>query len=157
MRLLPTLLGRFTFRDFKRQLKFLPSCLGGFGIIKPCVSSALPLDKHDFSLHKGDFHDAVFQPVNNEHYSYRSANNKTDACLDVRAQRIWGIHHQQAYFDARVFNPLAASNHHSTVSRCFQFHDHEKHQIYEQCVCDAERGSFTPPCIFCTWWCAQIY
>ena len=68
----------------------------------------------------------TLQPVTNEHFSHRSANMETGACLDVSAQGFWGIHHLQAYFDIRVFNPLAASNCHSTISTCFRSHDHEK-------------------------------
>ena len=64
----------------------------------------------------------TLQPVTREHFSYRSANIETGACLDVRAQGFWGIHHQQAFFDVHVFNPLAASNRHSIISTCFQSH-----------------------------------
>ena len=134
--------------------------------------TVLPLDDHAFSLHKGDFCDAVclryggpyltsrrsvfvvsasftvdhaftcphggypilrhneirditaqlmsevcpnmatepiLQPVTNEHFFHRSANTGTDARLDVRSQGFWGIHHQQAYFDVRVFNPRGRS------------------------------------------------
>ena len=260
---LPALFGKCTFSDIERQLISMPSCLGGLGIINPCVSSAfqfeasqrvthplvsllleqdfqftvstlneqlalkreihyenrrrseesaaslhslllnelqrarelaclkgasswltvLLLDEHGFSLHKGVFCDAVclrymaghyltcqrnvyvaphlllithllvpmvairpsatmteirdisaqlmsevcpnvaieptLQPVTNEHFSHQSANTETGARLDVRAQRFWGIYHQQAYFDIRVFNPLAASNRCSTISTCF--------------------------------------
>ena len=149
--------------------------------------TVLPLDDHAFSLHKGDFHDAVclrygwslphlptecicgasftvdhaftcphgsyptlchneirditaqlmsevcpnvatepvLQPVTNERFFHRSANTGTDARLDVRAQGFWGIHHQQAYFDVRVFNPLATSNRQSAISTCFRSHDRE--------------------------------
>ena len=48
----------------------------------------------------------TLQPVSNEHFSHRSANIECAAHLDVKAQGFWGIHHQQAYFDVRVFNPL---------------------------------------------------
>ena len=168
--------------------------------------TVLPLDEHGFSLHKGDFRDAVclrygwslphlptecicgasftvdhaftcphggfptlrhneirditaslmsevcpnvasgpiLQPVTNERFFHRSANTESGARLDVRAQGFWGVHHQQAYFDVRVFNPLAISNHQTTISTCFRSHDCEKHRVYEQCVCEVERGSFTP-------------
>ena len=86
----------------------------------------------------------VLQPVTNERFFHRSANTGTDARLDVRAQEFWGIHHQQAYFDVRVFNPLATSNRQSAISTCFRSHDREKRRVYEQRVRDVERGSFTP-------------
>ena len=62
----------------------------------------------------------------------------------MRAQGFWGVHHQQAYFDVRVFNPLATSNSQTSISTCFRSHDREKRRIYEQHVCEVERGSFTP-------------
>ena len=177
-----------------------------------CLKSAsswltvLPLDEHGFSLHKGDFRDAVclrygwplphlpmecvcgtsftvehaftcphggypslrhneirditaqlmsevcpnvateptLQPVTNERFFHRSANTENGARLDVRAQGFWGIYHQQAYFDVRVFNPLAASNRQTSISTCFRSHDREKRRAYEQRVREVERGSFTP-------------
>ena len=65
------------------------------------------------------------------------------ALIDVRAQGFWGVHHQQAYFDVRVFNPLAISNRQTTISTCFRSHDREKRRVYEQHVREVERGSFT--------------
>ena len=74
-------------------------------------------------------------PLNPLHYSrspmnifHHSGNIECDARLDVRAQ---GIHHQQAYFDARVFNPLAASYIYESpdqthLSACFGSYNREK-------------------------------
>ena len=76
----------------------------------------------------------TLQPVTNEHFFHHSANTESGACLDVRAQAFWRIHHQQTYFDICAFNSLAASNHHTSISTCFGFHDCEKHQTYEQWV-----------------------
>ena len=61
----------------------------------------------------------TLQPVANERFFHHSTNTETGACLDVRAQGFWGLHHQQAYFDVRVFNPLATSNRQSAISTCF--------------------------------------
>ena len=35
----------------------------------------------------------TLQPVTNEHFQHQSANTETGACLDLRAQGFWGIHH----------------------------------------------------------------
>ena len=69
----------------------------------------------------------TLQPFTNECFFHRSANTESGARLDVRAQGFWGVHHQQAYFDVRVFNPLAISNRQTTISTCFRSHDREKH------------------------------
>ena len=86
----------------------------------------------------------TLQAVSNERFVHRSANTESGARLDVRAQGFWGVHHQQAYFDVRVFNPLAATNRQSTLSTCFRTHDREKCRVYGQRVREIERGSFTP-------------
>ena len=44
LHLLPSLTGKSTFRDVEKQLISLPSCLGGRGIIDPCVSAAFQFD-----------------------------------------------------------------------------------------------------------------
>ena len=41
-----------------------------------------------------------------EQLSYRSTNVEDGACLDVVAEEFWD-HRQKAYFDVKVFNPLA--------------------------------------------------
>ena len=86
------------------------------------------------------------QLATNERFFHRALQTLRlhGARLDVRAQGFWGIHHQQAYFDVRVFNPLATSNRQSAISTCFKSHDREKRRVYEQRVRDVERGSFTP-------------
>jgi len=66
-----------------------------------------------------------------------------DSRLDVRAQGFGGVHHQHAFFDIRVFNPLAASNYCFSSASCFQSHDQEKCRTYEQRVHEIERASFT--------------
>ena len=86
--------------------------------------------------------ESTLQPVTNERFFHRSA--ESGAHLDVRAQGFWGLHHQQAYFDVHVFNPLDASNCQSSISTCFKSHDCEKRRTYEQRVREVERGSFTP-------------
>ena len=86
----------------------------------------------------------TLQLVTNERFFHRSANTESGAHLDVRAQEFWGVHHQQAYFDVRVFNPLATSNYQTTISTCFRSYDREKRRVHEQRVREMERGSFTP-------------
>ena len=68
----------------------------------------------------------TLQTVSNECFVHRSENTESGAHLDVRDQGFWGVHHQQAYFDVRVFNPLAVTNRQSTLSTCFRSHDREK-------------------------------
>ena len=51
LRLLPALFGKCTFSDVERQLISLPSCLGGLGIINPCISSAFQVEVSQRVIH----------------------------------------------------------------------------------------------------------
>ena len=67
----------------------------------------------------------TLQPVSSERFFHRSANTECGVRLDVRAQGFWGVRHQQAYFDVRVFNPLANTNRCNSLASCFRSHDRE--------------------------------
>ncbi len=62
--------------------------------------------------------------------------------LDIAATGFWRFG-QNAFFDIRVFNPLAASNTRIPQS-VYESHENEKIRKYEQRVLDVEHGSFTP-------------
>ena len=47
------------------------------------------------------------QPVNDEHFSYKTANSEDGARLDIAADNFWGNDRQRAFFDIGVFNPHA--------------------------------------------------
>ena len=49
------------------------------------------------------------QPLTGEILSHRTSNYEDGARLDVSAQGFWGDRHARAFFDVRVFNPLAPS------------------------------------------------
>ena len=66
--------------------------------------------------------DPTLQPVTNERFFHHPANTECGARLDIRAQGFWVVHHQQAFFDVRVFNLLAATS----SASCFRSHDQGK-------------------------------
>ena len=84
------------------------------------------------------------QPVTGEEFTHRSSNLDDDARLDVKAQGFWGDRSQDAFFDVRVFNPLASSNNHSPLKSNYEKHEREKRRTYEQRVIQIEHGVFTP-------------
>ena len=49
------------------------------------------------------------QPVTEEQLTHRTANREDGARLDIAAESFWGSDRQRAFFDIRVFNPLAQS------------------------------------------------
>lgn len=84
------------------------------------------------------------QPLTGESLAHRTSNAGDEARLDVRAQGFWGDRHQSAFFDVRVFNPLAPSNCRSSLASTYRHHETLKRRTYEQRVREIERGSFTP-------------
>ena len=51
---------------------------------------------------------------------------------------------QDAFFDVRVFNPLALSYQSTTMQAIYKSQEQEKKRSYNQRVCEIEYGSFTP-------------
>jgi len=66
------------------------------------------------------------------------------ARLDVAADGFWGSQNERAFFDVRVFNPLAPSNSSSSISATYKKHEREKKREYGARVREIEHGSFTP-------------
>ena len=60
------------------------------------------------------------------------------------AHGFWGDRHERAFFDVRVFNPLAPSNCRSSLNATYRRHETTMKRSYEQRVREVEHGSFTP-------------
>ena len=84
------------------------------------------------------------QPLTGESLNHATSNREEFARVDVKAQGFWGIRHQCAYFDVRVFNPNAPTYRNLSLDLCFRRHEGEKRRAYEQRVREVEKGSFTP-------------
>ena len=63
--------------------------------------------------------------------------------MDIRAEGFWE-RSQDAFFDVRVFNPLAPSNCNQNLNATYQRHEKEKRRNYEQRIREVDHGSFTP-------------
>ena len=85
----------------------------------------------------------TLQPLTGEQLSYRSANVEDEACLDVGAEGFWN-HQQKAYFDVKVFNPLAPTYSSTSLTQCYRRAELEKRRMYEERIQEIEHGSFTP-------------
>jgi len=86
----------------------------------------------------------LLQPLSGERLLHRTSNSEDGARLDVCAQGFWGDRHQRAFFDVRVFNPLAPSNCRSSLTASYRHHESQKRRNYEQRVWEIEHGSFAP-------------
>ena len=81
------------------------------------------------------------QPLTGEMLSHRTSNCEEGACLDVSAHGFWGDRHDRAFFDVRMFNPLASSNCRSSLNATYRRHETTKKRSYEQRVREIEHGS----------------
>ena len=84
------------------------------------------------------------QPLTGETLTYLTSNAEDGARLDIRAEGFWGDRQQSAFFDIRVFNPLAPSNCRRTLASFYRRHEREKRRSYDQRVREIEHGTFTP-------------
>ena len=83
------------------------------------------------------------QPLSGEDLDEISAITGDEARLDVRARGFWQTG-QNAFFDIRVFNPLAKRHVSQDLNKCFEYNEREKKRSYNQRILEIEHGSFTP-------------
>ena len=86
----------------------------------------------------------VLQPLSGEVFRRRTTTRDDDARLDIRAHGFWGSGSRSAFFDVRVFNPFAPTNHQSSLAATYRRHELAKKNRYEERVLEIERASFTP-------------
>ena len=73
-----------------------------------------------------------------------STNKHDGAHLDIVAYGFWGSSFERAFFDVRVFNPLAPSNRRYPLAATYRNHEKEKKRQYEQRIREIEHSSFCP-------------
>ena len=64
--------------------------------------------------------------------------------LDVVAESFWECDRQHAFFDVRVFNPMAQSHHNTPLAQCYLQNEQEKKRAYNERVREVEHGTFSP-------------
>ena len=84
------------------------------------------------------------QSLTGESLSYRTSNIEDGARLDVAANGFWECGDQRAFFDIRVFNPIAPSHLNSSLSNCYRKNEQEKKRAYDERVRHIEHGVFSP-------------
>jgi hypothetical protein len=85
----------------------------------------------------------MLQSLTGEVMTMRSANTDDNSRLDIKCRGFWNSG-QDAFFDVRVFNPLAPSHRSKSLSSVYQSNEKEKRRTYEQRIREVEYGSFTP-------------
>ena len=88
----------------------------------------------------------ALQPLSGESLQ-PSANKDPNARVDIRAKGFWD-RQQSAYFDVRVFHPLAPSYQSSSLTSLYKQHETKKRLEYGQRIREIDHGTFTP--LVCT-------
>jgi hypothetical protein len=86
----------------------------------------------------------TLQPITDERLHHSTANTEDGARVDIKAQGFWGNDRQCAFFDVRVFNPLAHTYRSLPLSTCHRRHEQEKKRAYDQRIREVEHGCFSP-------------
>ncbi|XP_066926215.1 uncharacterized protein [Clytia hemisphaerica] len=85
----------------------------------------------------------ILTTLSGETFETKSTNIQDHARLDIAARGFW-IPGQKAFFDVRVFNPIAKKFRNSTVSKACDANEREKKNVYNSRIMKVEHGSFTP-------------
>jgi len=82
-------------------------------------------------------------PTGGRNFSLQSTNSADDARLDISASGFWA-RGQRAFFDIRIFNPMATSNRAQELRSAHIKHENDKMREYGERVREVEQGTFTP-------------
>ena len=76
------------------------------------------------------------------------SNIKDDARSDVSGRSFWAPL-SRAFFDIRVFNPLAQTNWEKEIPDMYRLHESRKKEEYNTRILEIEKGTFTPLVFSC--------
>ena len=71
----------------------------------------------------------------------QSSNTHDDSQVVIRCRGFWNSQ-QDAFFDIRVFNPMASSKRTTSLNSTFTWHERKKRRMYDQHIRKVEHGSF---------------
>ena len=71
------------------------------------------------------------------------ANKDEGARVDIVARDFWQMH-EMAFFDIKVFNPLAKTNMSQSLEAAFKTSERNKKRSYNNRIIQVEKGTFTP-------------
>jgi len=82
-------------------------------------------------------------PTGGRNLDHRTVNTADDARVDISARGFWA-RGQRAFFDVRVFNPMAPSNRGLDLRAVHLRHENAKVREYRERIQEVDHGSFTP-------------
>ena len=83
------------------------------------------------------------QHLSGETFTYKTANTEPNARLDISARGFW-TRGQRAYFDIRIFDPMASSHRNQSLQAVHEKNEKEKMHNYGERIRMVEQGTFTP-------------
>ena len=86
----------------------------------------------------------ILQPLSGEIPHPCSAIVDDNAHSDVRAKWFWDCRQQHAYFDVKVFNPVAATYRNRSLQSCYRRLEAGKRREYQDRILNVEHSSFLP-------------
>ena len=92
---------------------------------------------------KGVENERMLQPLTGETLKYQTAKTENNARLDVSVLGFW-CRDQRAFFDIKVFDPVAPSHAHQSLTAAHSKQENEKRRQYEDKILYVEHASFTP-------------
>lgn len=87
-------------------------------------------------------------PLTGENLKFKSANVEDESRLDVSARSFWS-RSSKAFFDIRIFNPMAPSYNKITLAASHSQNEKSKKREYNERVLQVEHGTFTPLVFSC--------
>ena len=90
------------------------------------------------------------QPLSGESLEPPSAIKEDNARSDIRAEGFWNSTSQSAFFDVKVFNPIARTYCHQSLQASYRKLESSKRRDYQDRILNIEHGSFAPLVFSCT-------
>ena len=85
----------------------------------------------------------LLQKLTGEKFTYKTAVTNQEARVDVSARDFW-TRGQKAFFDVRIFEPLAHTYKGMSLEQAHIHNEQEKMRKYRERIQQVEQGSFTP-------------
>ena len=85
----------------------------------------------------------TLQPLTGERFETESTITGDEARVDIKARGFWQAG-QLAFFDVRVFNPIANRYANQGLSKMYETNEKEKKRTYNERILQIEHGRFTP-------------
>jgi len=85
----------------------------------------------------------VLHHLSGEDFASPSSSVSDEARVDVKARGFWQAN-QIAFFDVRVFNPMAKRYANQSLDKAYRISESEKKRTHNERIIKVEHGTFTP-------------